>query len=302
MFSKSKTTPSPIRDTHYVPTPYQTPDTSLMSYKKTNKLVTAVYMVTDIIYVQEPMRCKLRNLGVDILSDTISGNMTNINQKVNQMLSFLEISRAVNIISEMNCNILIKEFIALRESIQEKEAKNQGFNLNSSFDLSDFFREEIEQPLEDNFLKDTNQRRYKSSTANKKISIGHRISNSVGVQKGSTLLKALSDKVSPISNTHLFSKNQYNKRLLFQNTKKERRDKILSFIKEHGKPGIKDMKNKLAVTQGSPGELNAHKSVSFSEKILQRELLEMVKEHILNKTGEKRWSRYSMAQPSDRNG
>jgi len=48
-------------------------DTSLyqlpISYKKTNKLVTALYMVTDIIDKNEPLRNKLRTLGIGIISD-----------------------------------------------------------------------------------------------------------------------------------------------------------------------------------------------------------------------------------------
>ena len=38
-----------------------------LSYTKTHKLVTALYMVTDIIDKEEPIRNKLRILGVEII-------------------------------------------------------------------------------------------------------------------------------------------------------------------------------------------------------------------------------------------
>src|SRR3989344_1172489 len=47
-----------------------------MSYTKTQKLVTALYIVTDIIDKEEPIRNKLRTLGVEILSDTSSMSKT----------------------------------------------------------------------------------------------------------------------------------------------------------------------------------------------------------------------------------
>src|SRR5665647_23369 len=39
------------------------------SYTKASKLVTALYMVTDVMDKDEPIRNKLRNLGAEIISD-----------------------------------------------------------------------------------------------------------------------------------------------------------------------------------------------------------------------------------------
>lgn len=57
-----------------------------------------------------------------------------------------------------------------------------------------------------------------------------------------------------------------------------RKNTILEFIKRHGEVGIKD------IVPNVPG---------CSEKTLQRELLELIKEGKVKKTGERRWSRYS---------
>jgi len=63
-------------------------------YIKTNKLITALYMVTDIMDKEEPIRLKLRTLGVEILSDTsMSKPAFDIDiQKIDQILSFLGIA------------------------------------------------------------------------------------------------------------------------------------------------------------------------------------------------------------------
>ncbi len=54
-----------------------------------------------------------------------------------------------------------------------------------------------------------------------------------------------------------------------------------------GMATIKDIKDKIKTTPEQASFL-----VSCSEKTLQRELVSMVKDGVLNKTGKKRWSRY----------
>ena len=106
-----------------------------LSYSKTNKLVTALFMVTDIIDKEEPLRSKLRTLGTEIISDMHSIPQNAYN-KISEIVSFLEIASAVNIISEMNCNILRKEFIELALSPKDSENKINSFNRQIS--LSNF--------------------------------------------------------------------------------------------------------------------------------------------------------------------
>src|SRR3989344_3111766 len=58
------------KDTLSIPAPYESGGFRSGFYRKTNKLVTALYMVTDVIDKEEPLRNKLRTLGLEILSDT----------------------------------------------------------------------------------------------------------------------------------------------------------------------------------------------------------------------------------------
>lgn len=234
-----------------------------LSYTKINKLITALYMVTDIIDRDEPLRNKLRTLGIEILSDTNLSPLK-VSEKIKETVSFLDIASAVNIISSMNSNILKKEFLELDMAIKEALGSNK--IINKRVNLSEFFVEELVNPT-------GGQKDFKSK------SIGHSSFANVGIQKGGTLMKALrkidmSNKKSTATNAESFN-------IL----KKQRRGEITNFIQKNGgNATITDIKN------GAIGSL-----ASCGEKTLQRELVSMVKDGVLKKTGEKRWSRYSLS-------
>jgi len=147
MFKEEKNLKDPERDT--------IKDTSSMpahlppwrdgsgSYTKTNKLITALYMVTDIVDKDEPLRNKLRTLGIGIISD-INTTPINILSKIREIMSFLDIASAINIVSEMNCSILKKEFLELNQSILSAQAeKESAHSINRQINLSEFFKEEF---------------------------------------------------------------------------------------------------------------------------------------------------------------
>lgn len=238
-----------------------------ISYTKTNKLITALYMVTDMIDKEEPLRNKLRTLGTGIISD-INYSPGNARGKISEVMSFLDIASAINIISEMNCNILCKEFLELNHSIEESLGKIG--MLKKQINLADFF---VSGKLEENSPK-------RFSVIRGDIPIGHPNPTRIGVQKGDTLLKALSDK------NFIRSVNRTEEDFVV--LKQERRNDILFILKDNGSNAtIKDIKDRVKNKAEETKSL-----VSCGEKTLQRELLSMVKDGVLYKTGEKRWSRY----------
>jgi hypothetical protein len=236
------------------------------SYPKLNKLITALYMVTDILDKNEPLRNKLRDLGAGIISDIYSSPIQ-ANQKIVEILSFLDITSAVGMISGMNCNILKKEFLELQKSIQE-------------------FAKQTNPMWLEEFISSSASDESKSSNNEEKNYQGH--PTRIGVQKGGTLMKALSEvKVSDkiLGRTVLKSD--------FDVLKKQRREEIIKIIKEKGdlpagRQGatITDIRNKAKELPGTSV------LASCGEKTLQRELISMVKDNVLNKSGEKRWSKY----------
>ena len=228
MLEENSNLKSHIKDTAHLPSIGKVEIFRLGSYNKTNKLVSALYMVTDIMDKEEPLRIKLRNLGSNIISDIHSLDKgqalyNRIDDKVSEILSFLEIASSVGVVSNMNSSILMKEFIDLRKSISEivpKEDQNW---------LEEFMKEG--QISEREILE------------KRAISIGQ-ASTRIGVQKGSTLLQALSkvggkivsDRTQKIVNSptdnngqHAHSSNSFrneNNDLL----KNKRREEIISII------------------------------------------------------------------------
>jgi hypothetical protein len=303
MFGENKNLANPVKDTKKdtpssVPALYQTKDLGLGSYTKTNKLITALYMVTDIIDQDEPLRNKLRTLGIEIVSDmhliqenNIGHLASDIHGKIAQIMSFLEIASTINIISEMNCSILRKEFGELNQSILSaqagKESVGEADTIGRRIDLSDFFSDELSDPYPSSpLLKGRSEEGIMSLTKGREVFKGH---TRIGVQKGSTLLRAIKDMSNrnfagvqhpkfgrPTSELKTANANS------FLILKKQRRDEINNLIqKKGGNATITDIRS------GAYGSL-----ISCGEKTLQRELVSMVRDGVLNKTGEKRWSRY----------
>ncbi|MFA6077238.1 MAG: hypothetical protein WC735_04155 [Candidatus Paceibacterota bacterium] len=249
---------------------------SVMSYTKTQKLITALYMVTDVMDNEEPIRNKLRTLGTEIVSDsstTLGANMSI--RRIEQIMSFLDIASAMNFISEMNCAVLKKEFFGLKMSLQE------------SMQVKPVWLEEfLNSPLEEysdmgsegggkNLSTPAFGHPSRGESKHKGYSNGHQTSTRIGVQKGSTLMQALGE-------IKMSDRSPFDMKNDFYVLKKQRRDEIINTVKTNPNgTTITDIKTR------ATGVL-----VSCSEKTLQRELVSMTKDGVLNKTGEKRWTRY----------
>ena len=271
-----------------------------LSYTKTNKLISALYMVTDIMDKEEPIRNKLRNLGTNIVTDINSFNkgqdiFNEINNRVSEVLSFIEIAFSVGIISEMNSNILIKEFLELRKSIGEVIPKKE-----------DNWLEEFMNNSEGGFDP------YPASPLprgrSKEGVFGHRENpigqgTRIGVQKGSTLLHALSrvgvsDKIPHFKTNKIQIERNFTGSLEQEKhdshgneiLKNKRREEIILAIKDM----IKDKVNFDGATISDIKSIGHGVLTLCGEKTLQRELVSMVSDGVLKKTGEKRWSKYSL--------
>ncbi len=235
----------PIKDNVSGTVLYKGQEVVFESYPKLNKLITALYIVTDIIEKDEPVRLKLRTLGVEILSDINSVSRTEINKKTKSILSFLDIARAINLISEMNFNILKKEFTLFSQTLEETQKTNHVW-------LEEFLKPDEALAQKAPEVKPTieNNKNFSFST---KIEIPNNRENTIATDSSFML-------------------------------KKQRREDISQAIKTLGGGAtIAEVKTKAGVSLST-----------FSEKTLQRELVSMVKDGLLTKTGEKRWSKYSL--------
>jgi len=89
------------------------PDSTYV-YKKTEKLVSALYLLSSFISDKEPLKWKIREAGLDLLS---------VNQisLVSLILSYLEIAYMGGIISQMNYGILKYELENLLVPVEQIE-------------------------------------------------------------------------------------------------------------------------------------------------------------------------------------
>lgn len=259
-------------------------------YNKTKKLVTALFMVTDIMDKEEPLRNKLRELGLEIMSDSYSNSSKTdyisigLINKISLLLSFLDIASNIQIVSEMNGSILKKEFILFKEKI---EGSTQNKNLMGNDLLLNFF--DTEEEIMDNNVVDKDfsighigQNKNTEKSYIRHIGQNKKIKGSIGIQKGSTLLNALKE----IENKHTKNNNNSLRNSYDKNkdnsAKKGREEEIVKILKDHiAGLTITDIKS------FSEGELK-----NLSDKTLQRELVYLLNKNVLYKVGEKRWSRY----------
>ncbi len=244
--------------------------------KKTEKLVTALYMVTDCMESDDALKNKLRLLGVELLSDMYK--LTSLSPMdrhvqipislihINEVLSFIEIAYTIGFISEMNTHILKKEFKDLSNQLDIYKAKDKHFTFTLDEKMFDL-------PEEANVLNESDFN-YKGQGYIKDNSNGHinkRTSyDTVSFIKGQSPIGNISNVKTHSSHSNLLERE-------------ERKEKILSLIK--------------SMPSGQAGASIKDISLAFtdcSEKTIQRELNALVLGGKLTKIGSKRWSRYGI--------
>lgn len=241
--------------------------------KKTEKLVTALYLVSDCMDTDDALKGKLRLLGVELLSDIYKLSTLSPVEKhsyisvslshIYELLSFIEIAHTIGFISEMNTSILKKEFSILASDLKSSQEKDKHFTFkldDKMFHLPEVNVDEISLGNVDSFNHNKEQ-----------------FSNNKGTSFDSM---SLTNHKSPLSLSHPKKVKSYETNL---SDRKDRTAKILSLIKDKKEISIKDIS--LAFTD-------------CSEKTIQRELNSLISKGHLKKTGAKRWSRYALAEGS----
>jgi len=232
--------------------------------KKTEKLVTALYMVTDCMDTDDALKGKLRQLGVELLSDMYKLSSLSPMDKhvhissslahVDEILSFVEIAYTIGFVSEMNTAILKKEFMILIGELESHQKKDKHFTFTLDENMFSL------PALEENNLAIESALNAQNSLKDKRKSFNNL---SVMNTKSNTPFNNIPRQVS-----HTFSVSE----------KKDRTDKILALVKDK-EVSIKDISSSFT---------------DCSEKTIQRELNSLVLKGQIKKTGSKRWSRYQL--------
>lgn len=230
------------------------------SFKKTEKIVTALYMVTDYSETIDPVASQIRSLSVELMSyinkllrpysDPLQNRnyISNIVANIDGIKSLLNIATTLGFISDMNAKILDNELSKLCEEIKENQSSDNRFSFTIDRDMFDIPKPEIRESSRGFEAIKDKRTNYNMSFINQKES------------------KILSLTKKPFENRYL------------NVSKEDRGERILNFIKDKKDLSIKDI------------------SVEFidcSEKTIQRELNSLVSLGKIKKSGSKRWSRYS---------
>ncbi len=109
-------------------------------FKKTEKLATALYMVTNLFSDSEPMKWTLRKKVSEMLSfilgykNAVSGQpffITSVKDRVLDIISLLEVSSKSGLVSPMNFSILREEFFNLVKVLDERKLSGADSSDNS---------------------------------------------------------------------------------------------------------------------------------------------------------------------------
>ncbi len=225
----------------------------LSTAKKTERLVTAIYMVTNLMSDTEPLSKSIRETSVVLLSDIFATLEADVVYKgqmftqslatIEQLMSSLEIVRNLRFVSDMNVNILQSELMKLQNIIrQEIHAVTDHDTL-----LRDMFENNKIETLE-TLQNDTLKNVIESPVLSSQNDIAVPLQKNIKRQN-------LSDKASS----------------------SKRHEKILAVIKEKKKVTMKDLATRIT---------------NCTEKTLQRDLTTLIKKGHIEKQGSKRWSTY----------
>lgn len=267
-------------------------------FKKIQRLTTAVYVLTGFFEDREPLKWKLRTLGQELLSVSIplkdieSSHESRILLRARnialEILALLLVARDAGLISEMNHVIISREFTNIIEALSLSE---DTFDVSKGVLIrSDFFK------VEGGETRKNIERREEQKTIETK-------QNETPILKDTLYDRAVASSRRELLDLDTFS-NRPRSDISFKGQDLqeagENKKPVQKNLKEFGAVAVKkNSRQSIIINLLKRKKEIMIKDVSplvegCSEKTIQRELLAMVKAGILKKSGEKRWSRYSL--------
>jgi len=254
-------------------------------YKKAEKHAAVSYMLTNFLSDNEPLKWKLRGNSISFMSlinGLRSGNnngtqrLLEVISKIDELKSLYQIMRLGGHISEMNLSLVTKELTALKNLLNEKV--NQKIPVQEIAIDQSIFDEELseratELSREGVNIKDESDYR------------GHKVSQKVGANAGekygarSDVVKSNPQSLKTKTKIIKKTKPQPAYSAGKKTHKEARRESIKSILQNRGELTIKDISMSIN---------------GCSEKTIQRELNALIKDNSVKRTGERRWSKYSL--------
>lgn len=262
----------------------------LFLQKKTERLVAALYMVSGLLPEKEPVRRSLREQGVALIATVLSfitatGNQQeNEEQKAQSLLAetlmLLQVSRHAGLFSDMNASVLQQECQALAALFADPAYRRRegeaGTAVETSLFPDDFFV--LGKPdsmpgtsagVAGVYGRDAENERKKNNSVVSGYPSGSRLENFSGATR-ETMKDITLKNVKDISRAR-------NKKTAEKSA--DRQKSLLILLREKGAITIKDAIRVIT---------------DFGEKTIQRDLTALVDEGIVKKSGERRWTTYSL--------
>jgi len=237
--------------------------------RKIEKLTCAVYKVTSFMDDREDLKWKIRKVSTDVLNDLsskVESNMSSdphvlndVSGRINGLASLFEVAKSSGVVSEMNFSVIKEEYLSVKKNIDI--IRGADFDVSSFIDSKEInFNNSrlLGTGLEQRDFYKGHIKDTTKDTQNKGQSIGHQA-------------KSRSVRTENISRNKSVSDSSTSNRGVV----------IVDFVKRNGSSSIKDI---------------AQVVVGCSEKTIQRELAKLVSRGVLEKRGERRWSKYSIAR------
>lgn len=248
-------------------------------YKKTEKLVTAVYMITNFIKDTEPLKWKIRENALELLALNIAFNTVSLSERKDLMKEYQALSLEIvslsgiakhsGLMSEMNCDILSREFgglVSVIEKDENKKSNEETVVLHPGF--FDVAKPEQTTQKDTAFVQSETQSGHVTDTSNIKGQTSTYNQNTPRIDAPQARKEYLPIKDIRKSDAHPTE------------SKNDRQAIIIKLLSKKSGLSINDF------SEGIKG---------VSAKTIQRELLSMVASGVLKKEGERRWSTYSLA-------
>ncbi len=262
---------------------------------KNERLTSAVYMITALLSDNEPIKWKTRELSLKLLSDlplsliSSSGrgykrqslyryaNTEGVLVALDEMLSLISVAISGGSVSQMNFTILQKEYEVLKNTIATNFSP-QNFN---TYLLSG--REQLLAPAVFNHTLShlNNSQKIVEGPQSQESKLNQDSSNQTPIKNNfsNSNNQPVKDKTMSVKSAS-DSKTNNSKIEPIGQVKNDRQNTIIEYLKGHSWASIKDIAGQIP---------------DCSSKTVQRELVELVKTGVLQKTGDRRWSRYAVA-------
>jgi ribosomal protein S20 len=239
-------------------------------YKKTSKLLKAIYFLTDKKVNDKELINSLRSTARGVVKDILDIFVDKEKDKKKESLvgiffaiSLIDTLVVEGVIDEDNGIVLQEEYmkvVSVLEIFSDEKRENNSFMQTLSG-----IRNELSLTNSDVF--DLNKNVGKELSGKREVVFG---SNNITVSKFNTQRDYL-DK----------GQSEYKRQNSSTLKDNNRQNVIMDTIKKKGVVTIKDISTVLS---------------DVSEKTVQREILSLVDKGLINKEGERRWSKYSLAQ------